>query len=111
MYIATVSTRFYPDQVKTDIVLPVGERISIRVMENEPNMAYFLDVDTSECIGTLTSHKLWHYFEEFPKAPRLADLQESLAVGCCPSLLGEEVEPDGWDEQGFPSYLLATGLI
>ena len=39
------------------------------------------------------------------------DLQEATFDGVCPSLTGASVEPDGWDSEGFPSLLLACGII
>jgi len=111
MYIARATTRFYPDTQNTKRIIPVGGRVGIRVFDDEPRMAYFFDVDTAGCIGQLRSYKLWHYFGVFPVSPKLHNLQEVLASGTCPSLLGEEVEPDGWDGQGFPSYLLAIGML
>jgi len=39
------------------------------------------------------------------------DLEEVAMDSICPSLLGYDVEPDGWDEEGSPSWLLALGLI
>jgi len=44
-------------------------------------------------------------------APSLDELQEQLNDGVCDSILGERVEPDGWDEFGSPSWFLALGMI
>ena len=43
--------------------------------------------------------------------PELGELEEAVMDGVCNSVLGESVEPDGWDCHGSPSWLLALGLI
>lgn len=43
--------------------------------------------------------------------PSVQELEEQSNDGVCDSVLGERVEPDGWDEHGSPSWLLALGLI
>ena len=44
-------------------------------------------------------------------APSLEELEEQCNDGVCDSVLGEQVEPDGTDEYGSPSWLLALGMI
>ena len=44
-------------------------------------------------------------------APEMDELEEANNDGVCPSIGGEQVEPDGWDSNGAPSWLLALGLI
>lgn len=43
--------------------------------------------------------------------PSMEELEESVSDGVCDSVLGEPVEPDGWDCHGSPSWLLALGMI
>ena len=43
--------------------------------------------------------------------PGLEALEEWTYDGICESVLGETVEPDGIDEHGSPSWLLAMGMI
>lgn len=45
------------------------------------------------------------------KSPSMNKLEEWANDGVCESILGERVEPDGCDEYGSPSWLLALGLI
>lgn len=54
--------------------------------------------------------KLHYYFNEFEKVT-MEELQEAVNDGVCQSICGETVEPDGYDEHGSPSWLLAMGLI
>ena len=44
-------------------------------------------------------------------APGIEELSEAISDGVCESVLGEQVEPDGTDEYGSPSWLLALGMI
>lgn len=43
--------------------------------------------------------------------PSLEELEQQSNDGVCDSVLGERVEPDGTDEHGSPSWLLALGMI
>ncbi len=45
------------------------------------------------------------------KAPSMNELEEAVNDGVCESVAGERVEPDGWDQYGSPSWLLALGMI
>lgn len=45
------------------------------------------------------------------KSPSLNKLEKASDDGICPSVGGKRVEPDGWDENGSPSWLLALGMI
>ncbi len=38
-------------------------------------------------------------------------IREGVCDGSCESMIGDTVEPDGHDEYGFPSVLLALGMI
>lgn len=43
--------------------------------------------------------------------PTLEQLQFWVYDSVCESILGEQVEPDGVDQYGSPSWLLAEGLV
>ena len=43
--------------------------------------------------------------------PKTEELSEWVFDSVCDSILGESVEPDGHDSEGFPSWLLALGMI
>ncbi len=42
--------------------------------------------------------------------PSMDELEEAVNDGVCPSVAGHSVEPDGWDHEGSPSWLLALGM-
>ena len=50
----------------------------------------------------------WAFVSDLPS---LAELDEWLMDGCCETLSGEMVEPDGIGPDGAPSWLLALGMI
>ena len=68
---------------------------------------YVPDRENPIIMGATNAHR---YFDEFIPIT-LEVIEEASMDGACPSLLGDEVEPDGHDEYGFPSVLLAAGLI
>jgi hypothetical protein len=43
--------------------------------------------------------------------PTLDELGAVIDDSVCASVMGEPVEPDGYDQHGSPSWLLALGLI
>jgi hypothetical protein len=51
-----------------------------------------------------------HYFAEI-EMPSMEDLRDAVFDGICPSVLGNSVEPDGWDEEKSPSWMIALGMI
>ena len=62
------------------------------------------------CNLTINTLRLGRYFKGFDTfCPE--DFEEAAMDCVAPSMTGERVEPDGWDSKGFPSILLAAGLI
>lgn len=61
---------------------------------------------------TMRAIKLGKYFDKFIQVDIGKMIEEEEMDSCvCPSLTGKRVEPDGHDEYGFPSVLLAAGYI
>lgn len=96
-------------KLKTDLNLkdgtsyPKGTSVSISVPENQPTAA-LLKIGSREI--KIRSLSLSKYFRGFEKFDHSEVMESSI-----PSLTGEMVEPDGWDCKGFPSMLLAAGMI
>ena len=60
--------------------------------------------------GFLTSYeKLPKLFNDF-HAITESELETACLDGFCPSITGQDVEPDGHDSHGFPSWLIALGF-
>lgn len=82
-----------------------GTKVLVSVKEDRPSVA-LLQIGNREI--KIRSASLYRYFKNFePMDMTDPDLMDSIV----PSLTGEMVEPDGWDEYGFPSVLLAAGMI
>lgn len=43
--------------------------------------------------------------------PSTKRLEHWVCDSVCDSVFGDQVEPDGWDSEGSPSWLLVLGLI
>jgi hypothetical protein len=83
----------------------VGEQWALRASAVVP--AGGADETDSAHISIVT-RKVHHFFTP----PAIAELAgEEFHSGACQSVLGETVEPDGIDEHGSPSWLMALALV
>lgn len=56
--------------------------------------------------------KAGDYFKGCRKVPSINTLAKKMENECaCHTIVGNEVEPDGYDEHGFPSFALIVGAI
>ncbi len=85
---------------------PKGASFNVKVNKDKPTVAILTAASGREI--KIRSIGLSRYFKEFDK-PNFNS--EEMMDSIVPSLTGESVEPDGWDEHGFPSMLLAAGMI
>lgn len=86
-----------------------GTQVYIYVKQDQPRTAYLSQVEFPLDVKKVHSVNLYKWFEEFEKYS-MSDIEEAVMDGHCPSLTGQDVEPDGWDSEGFPSLLLAAGM-
>lgn len=86
-----------------------GTEVIIEVPRDNPSMALLTRTSDMQ-VRKIHSLNLSSYFEEFEPFG-MSDVEEAMMDSVCPSLTGDSVEPDGWDSEGFPSILLASGLI
>jgi hypothetical protein len=94
-------------KLKDGTVFPVGTECEISFVGNGSPLA---TIKTSSRDFKVSCANLPKYFKGF-KVPSMASLERYSDDGVCPSVLGKRVEPDGWDDEGSPSWLLALGLI
>ena len=87
------------------IVFPKGGECSI--LFNQTNVC---EITYRQMTKKLHVTKLNKFFNQFEPI-NMEELQEAVNDGVCQSICGETVEPDGYDEHGSPSWLLAMGLI
>jgi len=87
---------------------PVGEIVIVEVDRTNPRLAIIENYDgETRKVQSVNLHKWFDDFISFGDD----DIEAAICDGICPSLTGDQVEPDGWDSEGFPSILLAAGLI
>ena len=89
--------------------VPAGVEVQIFVERKRPTFAklYYSPVGDIR----INCANLWRYFDDFIK-PTEDAITDALCDGVCPSIFqGVDIEPDGWDSDGFPSLLLALGMI
>jgi len=92
-----------------------GQTIIITINQDRPTVAQLISNINTD-YGNYGNYKkvrsahLYKWFNEFIKF-NMDDLEEAVCDGSCPSLTGDNVEPDGWDCKGMPSILLAAGIM
>ena len=89
---------------------PAGICINIEINENNPGVALINRISNPEDIKRCKSINLFKWFKRF-ESFTTKDIDQAIEKGYCPSLTGEKVEPDGWDHENMPSFLLACGMI
>lgn len=87
-----------------------GQTVLVEVEKNRPHIALIRQVDDLDNIKKVKSEHLYMYINDFIMITMDA-LEAATFDSVCPSLLGCDVEPDGWDADGFPSILQATYMI
>jgi hypothetical protein len=89
----------------SSIEVPAGAEVTW--VEGRPTMAWTTDGETqSRRVTIMTAVRALG-----KTAPDDDQLREWVRDGVAESVLGERVEPDGIDEHGSPSWLLAMGLL
>ena len=96
-------------KLKDGTVYSVGTEFNIMPLSTNPDRGICL-IDQKGREISLKATSAGIYFEhDFVQINQDA-IDEAIMDGGCPSLIGDTVEPDGHDEHGFPSILLACGL-
>ena len=96
---------------KNGLVIPVGTSVNVifkdggTVCELSGGSAGGIPVTVK-----LRCASLPRYFSKF-KAPSLKTMEKWSDDGVAKSMLGNKVEPDGYDDQGSPSWMLVAGII
>ena len=96
---------------KNGLVVPAGTVCEVRFDGN--TTVCELAGGTAGGIPTsvkLRCSSLPRYFTKF-KAPSLKTMEKWSDDGVAKSMLGQRVEPDGFDSEGSPSWMLVVGII
>jgi hypothetical protein len=96
---------------KKGITINAGERVTVsfdvkRKSTGEP-FAQYIRMTTSDGRRVVTSK----FKGAGIRVPSIKTLEHWVCDSVCDSVFGNQVEPDGWDHEGSPSWLLALGLV
>lgn len=94
--------------LKDGTVFEKGTSFEISIKQEKPSVAVLSSSSFREV--QIKSSSLHKYFPGFV-VPGIEFTDPDFDSCIVPSLTGEMVEPDGWDEKGFPSILLSLGMI
>ena len=91
------------------VVIEEGERVDAVVHPERDNMIRVTTID-GRTISTraMVAHSR---LTGFKQPPTMKTLERWVEDGVASSITGQRVEPDGYDQNGFPSWLLVLGLI
>lgn len=86
-----------------------GESVNV---SKHPAVDYILTVRTDDGRRvSFSAVKAHSTLDGFMKEPSMKTLKKWVNDSVCKSLRGKNVEPDGYDSEGFPSWLLVLNLI
>lgn len=91
------------------LVVPSGELCMVVVEKRRPTVAKVWAPSVGDF--SVQCKNLWRYFGDFLQ---ITDdmIEDAIMDGACMSIYDfNEVDPDGWDPDGFPSILLAMGIV
>lgn len=96
---------------KNGLVIPVGTNLTVTFVAGQT----VANLTGGSAGGVPVSIKLRcsslpRYFTKF-KAPSLKTMEKWSDEGVAKSMLGQRVEPDGYDDEGSPSWMLVVGII
>jgi len=94
---------------KNGVEIKAGEMVDLKWMEPKPHFTVLLKPGTEERVIVAT--KNLHSYVNAPKAPSVYLMEKWSEDGVAKSILGHRTEPDGWDPNGSPSWMLALRLI
>jgi len=109
---STVTTEIvYRNKVTNEVSLtiPVGTKITINFDQNGGTST--LTIDDSNITKKVSLSTLIKKCTGFTKMPSEATMERWMFDGVAKSITGKRVEPDGFGEDGSPSWLVALGLI
>ena len=94
-------------RLKDGTVYPPGTHATFRWEQNDPKLTLVAMEGRDVRLRTV---RLSKYFP-VAKPPGMSVMARWDEDGIAKSVLGHKVEPDGWDFEGSPSWLLVVGMI
>ena len=98
---------------KSGLIIPSGSMVTIKPLPEMPTRTLIIFNEIKVVIPTIG---LSNYFDGFLKLDKIEKMRKKLInfetdSSVVKSMTNQNVEPDGYDPDGFPSILLALGLI
>ena len=87
----------------------IGVAVEVEFNKDNPRVANLVLADKTKKV--IKVERLHHFLKGFAKPPGMRTLERYSMDSVCKSIYGKRVEPDGWDADGSPSWLLALGII
>lgn len=94
---------------KRGIEFKRGEDVVINWLEETPQMTYIIKQDGNRL--RVKSEWAYHFVTGVNKTPSINQMERWDNEGYSKSMLGKKVEPDGFDPNGSPSWMLVIGII
>ena len=95
--------------LKSGTIIREGSRIEATWDQDGSVLSAIVKVDGQQLEKRVTNRVILALMNK--KAPTYATLQKWDNAGYCRTILGNKTDPDGRDEYGSPSWLLAMGMI
>jgi hypothetical protein len=102
------STTTTKQLLKDGTTISKGTKVSVSFDQDRPHVARI--TLPSGKVVTTKAIRLMNFVTGFVRYTQ-HDVNNAMCDDICPSLRGYDVEPDGWDEEGSPSLLMALSLI
>lgn len=89
--------------------IKAGESVDLKWMEPKPHFTALVKPGTEDRV--LVATKNLHLYVNVSKMPSIYLMEKWSDDGVAKTVLGHRTEPDGWDPEGSPSWILALRLI
>ena len=90
--------------------LPAGTMVNVSFHKDNPRVA-LVSTTIGERAYRVRPSSLHKYLPGFTKPPSVSTMEKWSDDGVAKSVGGERVEPDGWDSDGTPSWMLVQGIV
>jgi hypothetical protein len=107
----TVTTKralTFSSKPETACVIPAGTRLDVYFSETRPD---FLHYEYNGSVRISRCSTAYLNFTGFSKPPTLPTLERYSNDGVAKTPTGERTEPDGFGQDGSPSWLLVLAII
>lgn len=99
----------YSKNPDTAVKIPAGVALQIYFSQTNPGRIYFEYADALRSLTVVNAHK---YITGIAKPPSITTLQKwECDSGICKTPTGRKTEPDGYGDDGSPSWMLVIGVI